>query len=174
MQKIFQVLGSFFLSLFQGSHAEPLTYEKLVDDIFARLAKVMSKATFGLSGVLLIMSGFLAAYFNLLNQYDQTGTILVGAVASGGFVLMFLGSVLIYISARKPMTERLGPALAQEQAARETSSSSTLEQALAALVLDYIEERKRDRATSENREGKKSQFEPASNFSQDGEEFTIQ
>lgn len=172
MQKFLEALGSFFLSLFQGNSAGPSTYEKIIDDIFERSGKILGRAALALFGVLIIVSGLLASYFNLLNQYDQTGSVAVGAVASGGLVLVLIGLGLVFAASRKSMTEKiLGHGQAENKSEASASPAvgpSTLEQAMALLILDFVEERKQER------ELKKNQFDPQPKFSHDEEEFTIQ
>jgi hypothetical protein len=135
MIKLINFLLSFFGSLFEGDRGQSTFYQELLASLMKQLRALMGFAALGFSGIVLAMVGFLTAYFNVLVKYDRDQSIAPGAVAVGGLVLLGAGALLIYIA-----TKHQKPAYYQAVAKPPTTSS--LEQALSLLVLDYLSDRK--------------------------------
>lgn len=143
MLKILSIIASFFVGKLRSGKVISLRIEDFIDYAVNRLKNVLGAAAFGLSGIVLAFSGFLFSYFNLLNQYDQRATVTMSAVAIGGIVLCLFGLLFLYISyvmVRRPV---LRPTTVQAQAHAQAKSS--LEDALAALVLDFVKARQAKR-----------------------------
>lgn len=137
MYIFFKTIFSFILESVTGLSPDGLIYEKILDLAFKRIYEVLNAIAYGLSGIILMITGFLVAYFNVLSQYDRVGSITMGAVASGGIVLIFIGFGIVYNNTKKDFTS---PAIRTPQA-NLTPHTSPIELAVAALVQEFIKER---------------------------------
>ena len=136
MYNFFKTIFSLILESLTGLSSDGSIYEKTLDLAFKRVYEVLSAIAYGLSGMILMITGFLVAYFNILSQYDRVGTITVGAVAVGGIVLVFIGFGIVYNKTKKDYTA--------PQKILQTAQSphpSPIELAVAALVQEFIKER---------------------------------
>lgn len=143
MAKIFSLLFSFILGTFKSPNSDDNIYEKLVDRALDQLKYLLESLALTLTGFTLVIAGFLTAYFNLLHQYDERGSIALNAVSIGGFVLVGVGIIILFSTLSQKKIDRhltSGPKIA--------AKTSPLEEAISLLVLDYVKEREIDRERS--------------------------
>ena len=138
MLKILSVIASF---LFGKQMSSGPSYEDLVDYAFERLRSIVNSAAIGLSGIVLVITGFIFTTFNLLNQYDQHASVAMTAVAAGGLVLCVVGLGFILFASRKTKT----PLEKSEGLKTHHPAASPLEEALSLLVMDFVKARQEDR-----------------------------
>jgi hypothetical protein len=131
------------IELLTGKESNSNIYEKIIDLSFNRVFELLNVLAYGVAGLILLLTGFLISYFNLLTQYDRVGTVNIGAVAIGGIVLCFLGLGILYNNSKskKQNTNQLESALPTHKEIH----SSPIENALAALLLDFVKEREENR-----------------------------
>lgn len=132
----------FLLGIIEDKSAVSSAYEKTIDHIFDRLYKLLSVVAYGVSGITIMLIGFLTAYFNILYQLEKLGIFTVGAIALGGIILFLGGLGLIYNSSRKsirPFNDQSSNIKTQ------SSNVSPIEQAIVAIIHDYISERQNER-----------------------------
>jgi hypothetical protein len=119
------------------------SYEKIINNIVLKINEFLSIIAYGLSGIILMIIGFSKAYFNYMEQYDQTGSIYLNAVQTGGIVLLLIGFGILYNATVKQSI------LMQQNLINEknqgSNSSSKIETAISALILDYVKERELSR-----------------------------
>lgn len=141
MAKIFSFIFSFILEAFKGPSSEENIYDKLLDRALDQLKYLLESLALTLTGFTLVIAGFLTAYFNLLHQFDERGAIALNAVSIGGFVLVGVGIIILFSTlSQKKIDRHLTPT------AKVASKASPLEEALSALILDFVKEREMDRA----------------------------
>lgn len=136
MINFFKTILSFIFKSFTGQQTDDLLYVKMLDIASNRIYEMLNSIAYGLSGIIMMITGFFATYFNLLSQYDRVGTITIGAVAVGGIVLIFIGFGIIYNNTKKDFTPPI-----KAQKAIQNQVSSPIELAIAALLQDFVKER---------------------------------
>lgn len=136
MYNFLKNIFSFVMESLTGLSSDKSIYEKILDLAFKRIYEVLNSIAYGLSGIILMITGFLVAYFNILSQYDRVGTITVGAVAVGGIVLIFLGFGIIYNNTKKDFTAAI-----KTPPVNHPPLPSPIELAIVALVQEFIKER---------------------------------
>lgn len=121
----------------------------------------------GLAATIFFCGGFFIALINMSAQWDQNRQILWSATLISGLVLMGL-ALIVYIGLyasftkddreevlaereEKQKKERFQKSSRRYAAGRRPESASTLESALAALVMDFIHERQDKREFKERR-----------------------
>jgi hypothetical protein len=144
MHNFFSSIFSYIIQSFTGPENSENIYAQMLDQAFDRLYRLLSIAAYGLSGVILLLVGVLVTYFSLLAQYDRVGTILLGAVPTGGLVLFFIGLGIIYNASKMQsiqVVEKKHKASPEQQG----QTSPLIEQAVALLIMDFIKEREQSR-----------------------------
>jgi len=139
MFKLLSNFATYLLNLFSGQKSDAPIYEKIVDFAFERLYEMINVIAYGFSGIILVISGFLATYFNLLNQFDRMGYIYLNAVSTGGIVLIFIGFGILYNASKQEVTT------STSRKDMAPPSPSPVEIAVAALIQDFVKERERER-----------------------------
>lgn len=170
MYKFVALILPFMWSWFKGTNPKTdLSYEEAVDLLFNRAKTIVSSMAMGLIGFLLVTIGLLNTFFYSLAQYDLLGTVLIGATFIGSLALAAVGGGLIYVSARRDAQARVSKSLAkarqEQQQATASHSGSPIQDALSALVMDYIKDREADRA---ERQSRKIYPEPEPGFDGEG------
>lgn len=97
MWKILSFIGSFLF----GKRLLAIPYEAMVDYAIARVRGMAQSIALGFAGIVLILTGFLVAFFNTLSVYDDKGYFMLSAVAGGGLGICVLGAILIAIAKYK-------------------------------------------------------------------------
>lgn len=117
-----------------------------------RSRKVVFLGMAGLATTALACGGIFISLVDITTQYDQEGFMAWTATLSGGLFLTLAslaGLGYVYFRAW-PGTQKMAEARehqAEERFARKPPGPGSLEQALAALVMDYVKEREDRRAS---------------------------
>jgi hypothetical protein len=139
MFKIF----SYLASLLFGKRLLSIPYEVIVDYAIARVQSMAKSAAIGFAGLVLILTGILVAFFNVLAVYDLKGVWMMTAVAGGGLGICVVGILLIAIASyKKTHPERL----VRPSDVLTTEMHSPLEQAFANLINEFVDNRKEKHA----------------------------
>lgn len=142
---MFKVLSS-IASLFFGRRLLSIPYEVIVDYAIGRIRGMAKSAAIGFAGMVLLLTGALVAYFNVLAIYDLKGVFMMTAVASGGLGICVLGIILIAVASyKKSHPEHLQ----RPSDVLTTEVHSPLEEAFANLINDFVENRKDKHAAKE-------------------------
>jgi hypothetical protein len=150
---MFNLLSSLYtivIELLSGKESNLNIYERIIDLAFGRAFELLNVLAYGVSGLFFLLTGFLISYFNLLMQYDRIGTVNVGAVAIGGLVLCFIGFGILFNTSKskiKTLKKEETPIYSHSE-----RDISPIENALAALLLDFVKEREESRNISKNKE----------------------
>jgi hypothetical protein len=154
MSNLFGTLYTMVLNLFSGKNSGENIYETIIELTFSRIIELINILAYGVSGLIFLLSGFLISYFNLLSQYDRIGTISIGAVAIGGLVLCFIGFGILYNTATKKISTNIKHNT--ENKTHHETYGSPIENAIAALVLDFVKEREEIRQSTKSELHEKS------------------
>lgn len=130
--KIFSVIGSFLF----GKRLISIPYEVIVDYAIARVRHLFQSAAMGFAGIVLMLTGFLVTFFNLLSYYDLKGFFAMTAVASGGLSMLLIGIIFLGIARSKKSVSLVRPSDVLTQ-----QIHSPLEEALALLITDFVKGR---------------------------------
>lgn len=142
------LLISFLVGKFNNSHRPSLkeSVYSIVEEAVLKSRKPVALLLGGLASVLILCGGIFISILDLTRQYDQAGFVQFTATLGAGLALVVLtlgAFAWIFMSAWPGAKERAAEKrLQEEQAPRE---ASTLEQALATLVLDFVKEREQKR-----------------------------
>lgn len=128
---------SFFASFLFGKKLISIPYEVIVDYAIARVRLLAQSAALGFVGIVLILTGFLVSFFNLLSIFDQKGFFSMSAVASGGFSIGLVGIIVLLFASFKKSVALVRPSDVLTQQVH-----SPLEEALATLITDFAKSRK--------------------------------
>lgn len=112
---------------------------EIFEEVTFRSRRLVSLLLAGLASVILLCGGLFISILDATTQYDRSGVIAWTATFSSGIVLLLIAAAtfsVVFLRAW-PHTRRLRQK--EQQVAPATSSS--LENALAALVMDYVKER---------------------------------
>jgi len=146
--KWLSLVFSFLLGKFNTPHRPSLKESafEIIEEATFKSRKPLALLLGALSCVLLLCGGFFMGLIDLTQQYDREGVVRFTSSFGSGLGLVLVGiAVFSYIfvyawpGARKHSVEQQ----LKEQAAQ--SANSTLEQALATLVLDFVKEREQKR-----------------------------
>lgn len=133
-------------SLLFGKRLLSIPYEVIVDYAIARIRSMAKSAALGFAGIVLILTGALVAYFNVLATYDLKGVFMMSAVAGGGIGICVLGVLLIAIASyKKSHPEHI----TRPSDVLTTEMHSPLEQAFANLINEFVENRREKHAAKE-------------------------
>lgn len=135
-----KTIYSFIIESLTGKKNDKFFYDKILDLAFDRVYEVLNTIAYGLTGIILMLTGFIFTYYNLLSQYDRIGTVDLGAVAIGGIVLIFIGFGIVYNNSRKFITDTVKTT---ESSLMQTPSP--IENAIAAFIQDIVKEREYSR-----------------------------
>lgn len=140
MLKILMVIFSYFIGQITGDKPKGFSIDEIVNSVIERIRDLFGAILFGLAGLFLSLVGFISAYFNILSEFDKSGTVGFSAVTGGGLFLLFLGVILIFVSGR--MTKGTPKPKPVEPQAR----SSNIEQAISMLIMEFVKEREEKRS----------------------------
>lgn len=118
-------------------------YEVIVDYAITRVKSMAKSAALGFAGMVLLLTGALVAFFNVLAVYDEKGVVMMSAVASGGIAICVLGILLLFMATNKKTqaenitrpSDLLGP-----------QNNSPLEEAIAHLINEFVANKKEQQA----------------------------
>jgi hypothetical protein len=128
---------SFIASFLFGKKFISIPYEVIVDYAIARVRLLAQSAALGFAGIVLILTGFLVSFFNLLSNFDQKGYFAMSAVASGGLSILLIGVIVLLFASFKKSVSLVRPSDVLTQQVH-----SPLEEALATLITDFARSRK--------------------------------
>lgn len=131
MFKILRFIGSFLF----GKRMLQIPYEVIVDYALARVKVMAQSAALSLVGIVLLLTGFLVSFFNTLSTYDLKGYFVLSAVAAGGLGICALGIVFLVVA-----NYRKDHSLKPSEVIH--GVHSPIEDALAALITDFVNNRK--------------------------------
>lgn len=142
------ILVSFLIGKFNTPHRPTLKESvfAIIEEATFKSRKPLALLLAGLSCVLILCGGFFMSIIDLTQQYDREGVVRFTASLGSGFVLMAITLGIfawIFISAWPGAREHAAKERLKEVSPKVTSSS--LEQALATLVLDFVKEREQKR-----------------------------
>jgi hypothetical protein len=146
--KWLSLVFSFLLGKFNTPHRPSLkeTAFEVIEEATFKSRIPLALLLGALSCVLLLCGGFFMGLIDLTQQYDREGVVRFTASFGSGLALLLIGvGIFSYIfiyawpGARKHSVEQK----LKEQEAK--TANSSLEQALATLVLDFVKEREQKR-----------------------------
>ncbi|AZZ37505.1 hypothetical protein CIK05_12110 [Bdellovibrio sp. qaytius] len=140
MLKILSFIGTFLF----GKRLLSIPYEVIVDYAIARVRGMAQSVALGFAGIVLILTGFLVSFFNVLSVYDDKGYFMLSAVAGGGLGICVLGAILIMVASYKKHHPVITTADVLTQ-----SVHSPIEEAVASLITEFINNRKEKHAAKE-------------------------
>jgi len=117
----------------------------IVDYAIARVRGMARSVALGFAGIVLILTGFLVSFFNVLSVYDDKGYFMMSAVAGGGLGICVLGAILLMVASYKkhhPVAVTSSEMLTQPV-------HGPIEQAVASIITDFINNRKEKHAHKE-------------------------
>jgi hypothetical protein len=144
MKSFFNSILSFIIQSLTGTTDSEDAYVQIIDQVFEKINNLLTISAYWLSGLVLLLVGVLVSYFNLLAQYDRVGTVVLGAVPTGGLVLSLIGSGIIY-NASKTQSNKTNQKKQRPIAEQQANQSPPIEQAIALLIMDFIKEREQAR-----------------------------
>lgn len=118
----------------------------LIEELTYKSRKPAAMVLAGLACVLLLCGGFFMSVIDLTRQYDREGVVRFTASTGSGLVLVVLTlAAFIWIFTSGWPGANAKERLQREKEEASKASPSTLEQALATLVLDFVKEREQKR-----------------------------
>lgn len=136
---------SYIVSLLFGKRMLSVPYEVIVDYAIARIRSMAKSAALGFAGLILLLTGALVAFFNVLHNYDLSGVMRMTAVAGGGLGICTLGIILIMIASyKKSHPEHL----LRPSDVLSSELHSPLESAFANLINEFVDNRKEKHAAT--------------------------
>ncbi|WP_413291376.1 hypothetical protein [Bdellovibrio sp. HCB337] len=141
------LLVSFLLGKFNSSRPPSLkeTAREILEEVAYKSRKPAALLLAGVIGILILCGGFFMSVLELTTQYDREGIVRFTATLGAGLFLVVvpLGALIWGFTAAWPGAKAHAKA---EQAREEEQElprvpASSLEQALATLVLDFVKER---------------------------------
>lgn len=135
---------SYLVSFLFGKRLISIPYEVIVDYAIARVRLLVQSAAVGFSGIVLILTGFLVSFFNLLSYFDQQGRFAMTAVASGGLSMCLVGAIFLVFASFKKSVSLVRPSDVLTQQVH-----SPIEDAIAVLITDFVNSRK-EKASGES------------------------
>lgn len=112
---------------------------EIFEEITFRSRRLVSLLLVGLASVILLCGGLFISILNATTQYDRSGLIAWTATFSSGIALILIAAVtfsFVFLRAW-PQSFRMK----QKEQPTAPAGTSSLENALAALVMDYVKER---------------------------------
>lgn len=97
MIKILSLISSFLF----GKRLISIPFEAMVDYAIVRMRILVQSVAIGFTGLSLVLVGFFVSFFNLLDQFDQTGYFSMTAVARGGLSLCGIGFIFLLVASFK-------------------------------------------------------------------------
>lgn len=141
---------TYIVSLLFGKRLISVSYEVIVDYAIARVRSMAKSAAMGFAGIVLLITGALVAFFNVLSTYDEKSVLLFSAVAGGGLSISGLGFLLILIASyRKSHTDHI----AHPSEVFGAQAHSPLEEAMANLINDFVANRREKHAEKQAASG---------------------
>lgn len=126
------------------------TAVEVFEEVSRKSRKVVTLTLTGLGAVILFCGGFFISLLDSTTQYDRTGGVAWTATLSSGIGLIVIAAVTFaYIFLRAWPGARHGHTQAHARRPEMPHSTSSLENALAALVTDFVKERESRRSARE-------------------------
>lgn len=132
-----------------GTRAPSLkeTALEIFEEVSHKSRRLVSLTLTGIAAVIFFCGGIFISIVNATTQYDNNGEIYLTATLSGGLILIAIAAItfgLVFL--------RAWPGVAQERRKPNTEEASargsSLEQALSALIMDFIKDREMRREES--------------------------
>lgn len=113
-----------------------------------KLQSLINFAILRIMGLLLIVLSISNSYFFLAEKYDNNQPFDLGLVGASGIVLTFIGFIAILYPASSKIKFKTNKLKQQFQSSEQqkTPSPPSLEQAIAAFIIDLIKEREDKRS----------------------------
>jgi hypothetical protein len=135
---MFKIL-SYLASLLFGKRLMSVPYEAIVDYAIAQIRSMAKSAALGFAGMVLLLTGALVAFFNILATYDMKGYVMMSAVAGGGVTICAIGAVLVlFATYKKTHVENI----VRPSDMMAAQSHSPLDEAFAGLINEFVQNRK--------------------------------
>ncbi|WP_374079524.1 hypothetical protein [Bdellovibrio bacteriovorus] len=129
------------------------TAEEVFDEVSRKSRKVVSLTLTGLCAVILFCGGFFISLLDSTTQYDRTGGIAWTATLSAGIGLIAVAAITFaYVFLRAWPGARHVHHQTHHRRFETPRPSSSLENALATLVMDFVRERETRRTARERRQ----------------------
>ena len=141
MFKILSFIGSFLF----GKRLLSIPYEMIVDYAIARVRGMAQSVALGFAGIVLILTGFLVSFFNVLAVYDDKGYFMMSAVAGGGLGICVLGAAFVAAASYK----KHHPIEKPTELMAHQPVHGPIEEAVASLITEFIHNRKEKHAQKE-------------------------
>jgi hypothetical protein len=146
------LLGLFAGRLFQrdGSHQD-MSFLAIFDTLVIKSRKLTLLTMIGIGVVIFFCSGLLVAIFNATSEFDRKGDLQWTATMIAGLVMagIALAGFLYVFMFAWPHTKKSKAAQSEASKKTQAGPSSSLEAAIALLVMDIVKERERKRAHRE-------------------------
>jgi hypothetical protein len=141
------LLVSFLVGRFNNARRPSLKESAvaIIEEVTYKSRKPVAMILGGLACVLLLCGGFFMSLIDLTQQYDQEGIVRFTASFGSGLVLvaLTLGAFIWIFASAWPGANAKERLKEKEEGAKAPTSS--LEQALATLVMDFVKEREQKR-----------------------------
>lgn len=132
---------SFIVSMLFSKRMLSIPYEVVVDYALARIKVMAQSAVLALVGIVLLLTGFLVAFFNFLSTYDTKGFFTLSAVATGGLGICVVGiACLVGANIKKDHSVKPSEVLAH-------GAHSPIEDAIASFITEFVNNRKEKHAS---------------------------
>lgn len=143
MIEIFKKFFSIIIDAISISISENQTIQSLAIKSNKEIKKLVNIITMRIIGVLLITLSISHSYFFLAERYDSNQPFQLGLVGRSGITLFLLGILSIAYSLKEKNNMTLLHTIEQAEVANESNDTHPpiLEQAIAALIFDFIKER---------------------------------
>lgn len=128
------------------------TAEEVFDEVSRKSRKVVSLTLTGLCAVILFCGGFFISLLDGTTQYDRTGGIAWTATLSAGIGLIAVAAITFAYVFLRAWPGARHTHQAHHRRLETPRQSSSLENALATLVMDFVRERETRRMARERRQ----------------------
>ncbi|MEN0059469.1 MAG: hypothetical protein AAGB31_11590 [Bdellovibrio sp.] len=146
MQWIAMILSFVFGRLNSKPSALRQTALEIFEDVSHHSRKVVALSMAGFASIVLFCGGIFISLLNMTMQYDQAGVITGSATLGAGLTLIVLSAgtfSYIFMTVWPGLRLRSSYLQRKQEAQQQAASSHAphLEQALAALVMDFVKDR---------------------------------
>ena len=161
MIKWIGLILSFVMGKF-NSHTPPMSFNLketamgIFDDITLKSRKAVGLLLGALACVILFCGGFFISLIDATRQFDLSGSVGMTSTLAAGLVLALIGVGVftwIFTSAWPGLNETKEKLREKTEAMRNPPpppQPSSIEQAVTALIMDFVHEREQNRASSHN------------------------